>query len=192
MMMKTLLATFAILPAMLMSGQAMAAADGFTTGDVNMRAGPGTHFPRITVLPEGSDVRIYGCLRNRSWCDVAAYRVRGWVHSRYLSIFYSGGGYQPYHPVIRPPVVTFSFGYWDDWYRDRPFYYKRPHYGSNDRPVGGPLNDDRPYSGSAGDDNDVVCVPSPQNYYCDDPGANGGMIPEGGSVNGAVQGGFND
>ena len=143
-------------------------------------------------------------------------RTRGWVHSRYLSIFYAGGGYQPARPVIRPPVVTFSFGYWDNWYQDRPFYHTRPgnvivddNGGFNDpAPSGGGFNDDAPaiiYDnnggfnddgpslGNGGGHNDTKCVPSRRNNYCEGGSAFDDVgEPEGGSVSDGVQGGFND
>lgn len=111
------------------------AADGFVTGNVNMRAGPGTDYPRINVLPQGAPIEVYGCLAGYTWCDVGYYRDRGWVSSRYISLFYDGSQYV-YRPRYEVPAVTFSFGYWDRWYNDRPFYreYRRPREERIDRP----------------------------------------------------------
>lgn len=97
------------------------AAEGFVTGDVNLRAGPSTDYPRIAVVPRGSQVEVYGCLPDYRWCDVGVYRWRGWMSSRYLSIFYDGPYYRS-QPIYRVPSITFGFGYWDRWYRDEPWY----------------------------------------------------------------------
>ncbi|WP_181706761.1 SH3 domain-containing protein [Chthonobacter rhizosphaerae] len=99
---------------------------GYTTGDVNLRAGPGTNYPRIAVVRRGSSVEIHGCLRGYSWCDVSVGYERGWISSRYLDRFYDDRQvYVPQPRYYRPPVVTFGFGYWDRHYRDRDFYRYR-------------------------------------------------------------------
>ncbi len=79
------------------------------------------------MLPEGAPVEVYGCLAGYSWCDVSSYGDRGWVSSRYISIFYDGPNYV-YRPRYVVPSVSFSFDYWDRWYYDRPWYrtYRRP------------------------------------------------------------------
>lgn len=104
------------------------AANAYTTGDVNMRAGPSTGFPRITTLPEGVGVTVHGCTRGWSWCDTSWRGARGWVSARYLESLYQGRRvYVPdYGPRIGVPVITFSFGtYWDRYYHDRPWYRDR-------------------------------------------------------------------
>lgn len=110
----------------LLAPAAAEAANGYTTGNVNMRAGPGVQYPRILVLPAGAPVTIYGCLQGYSWCDVAAYHERGWVSSRYLDSFYDDRRvYVPYQPRVRLPIISFEFGYWDRWYSNRPWYRDR-------------------------------------------------------------------
>jgi uncharacterized protein YraI len=99
-----------------------AQATGFATADVNMRAGPSTEYPRIIVLPEGGELQVFGCVRGYTWCDVGYFQYRGWVSSRYLSIFYDDYTYQPYRPRVVVPIITFDFGYWDTWYPSYPWY----------------------------------------------------------------------
>ncbi|OYZ99089.1 MAG: hypothetical protein B7X99_09340 [Rhizobiales bacterium 17-65-6] len=107
---------FCISVSMAAGATAAAAAPGFTTGNVNMRTGPDTAYPRVTVLPEGVPVEIAGCLDNQSWCDVVYGPYRGWVFGDYLAVMY---GDQPvlvpeYAPVVGIPVVGFNFGnYWN-------------------------------------------------------------------------------
>lgn len=102
------------------------AAPGITTGDVNLRAGPGTNYPRLGVVRRGTEVEIHGCLRGYSWCDISVGYERGWMSSRYIDRFYDDRNvYVPQPRAYRPPVVTFGFGYWDRHYRDRDFYRYR-------------------------------------------------------------------
>ncbi|MBO9648377.1 MAG: SH3 domain-containing protein [Variovorax sp.] len=55
-----------------------------TTRALNVRAGPGTSFRVVTVLPARAQVRVNSCMRGWRWCDITARRNRGWVDSRYL------------------------------------------------------------------------------------------------------------
>lgn len=105
------------------------AAEGFATANVNMRAGPSTAYPAVTVIPAGESIEIYGCLADVPWCDVEFYDGRGWVHGRYIQALYQqrriSVGPRYYRP-LGIPVVVFSFGsYWDRHYRDRDFYRDR-------------------------------------------------------------------
>jgi uncharacterized protein YraI len=105
------------------------AAEGFSTANVNMRAGPSTAYPAVAVIPAGESVEIYGCLADAPWCDVEFYGGRGWVHGRYVQAVYRERrvyvGPEYYRP-LGIPVVVFSFGnYWDRHYRNRDFYRDR-------------------------------------------------------------------
>lgn len=104
-----------------------AAADGFSTGNVNMRAGPGTQYPVITTVYAGTPVEVIGCLSDWSWCDIAWGGARGWVSANYLQLGYEDRRVYvaDYGPRIGLPVIGFSFGYWDDHYRGRPWYRDR-------------------------------------------------------------------
>ncbi len=123
-----IMAGAALLGALCAPGAA-AAANAFTTGNVNMRAGPSTQFPRVTTLPEGVTVTIHGCVSGWSWCDTSWRGWRGWVSGRYLEQLYDGRRVlvPEYGPSVGVPIISFHFGnYWDRWYSDRPWYRDRP------------------------------------------------------------------
>ena len=109
------------------AGSALAQ-NAFTTGNVNMRAGPSTQYPRVTTVPNGSGVDVHGCTSGWAWCDTSWRGLRGWVSANYLQMMYNNRRvYVPeYGPRIGVPTITFQFGnYWDRWYRDRPWYRDR-------------------------------------------------------------------
>jgi len=105
------------------------AANAYTTGNVNSRAGPSVNFPRVTTLPAGVTVTIYGCVSDLGWCDTSWRGQRGWVSSRYLEYLYDDRRVlvQDYGRRIGVPIISFQFGnYWDRYYSDRPWYRDRP------------------------------------------------------------------
>jgi uncharacterized protein YraI len=106
---------------------AASAANAYATSTVNERAGPGTDYPVVTVIPVGSAVTIFGCLSDIAWCDVAYAETRGWVQGDYLQAFYQSQrvAVPVYAPRLGIPIVTFSIVYWDNHYRQRPFYRER-------------------------------------------------------------------
>ncbi len=107
---------------------ALAATIGVATTNVNLRAGPSTGYPVVDVVPRGDEVRVFGCLNDRNWCDVRFDGLRGWMSSNYLAFFESGRRYSGPQAIyrMRAPVITFSFGsYWDNHYRSRNFYRDR-------------------------------------------------------------------
>ncbi|MGY3039344.1 uncharacterized protein YraI [Rhodanobacter sp. TND4EL1] len=104
------------------------AAEGYVTGNVNLRAGPDVSYPLIDQIPAGSEVDVQGCTEGWEWCDVIAFGNRGWVAGNYVEYVYQD------QPVLLPsygarigiPIVTFVIGnYWDNYYRNRPFYRER-------------------------------------------------------------------
>jgi uncharacterized protein YraI len=104
------------------------AADGYVTGNVNLRAGPAPDYPLIALIPAGTEVDVQGCTDGWEWCDVIAYGNRGWVAGNFVEYDYQD------RPVLLPaygaqigiPIVTFVIGsYWDNHYRNRPFYRER-------------------------------------------------------------------
>lgn len=112
------------------------AAAAFSTANVNMRSGPSTRYPAVIVVPAGSRVNIQGCMSSANWCDVSFAGYRGWVSGSYLQTTYSqrrvNVGPQYYRP-LGIPTVTFSIGrYWDDHYRNRPFYRDRDRWRDGD------------------------------------------------------------
>ena len=68
------------------------AADGYLTGDVNLRAGPDPGYPSVAMLSAGTEVAIQGCVDGWSWCDVAVGDNRGWVAGDFLQEEYQSTG----------------------------------------------------------------------------------------------------
>ncbi|MDK1488933.1 SH3 domain-containing protein [Sinorhizobium sp. 7-81] len=105
------------------------AAGGFATANVNMRSGPSTRYPAVTVIPAGESVEIHGCLADLPWCDVSFYGGRGWVAGRYVQAVYRSNRVYLEPEYYRPlgiPTVVFQFDrYWDRNYRGRDFYRDR-------------------------------------------------------------------
>lgn len=102
-----------------------AAADAVTVATVNLRAGPSTAYPVVSVMPAATRVFTHGCLAGYTWCDVAVGPWRGWIAARYIEIVRRGV------PVVLTPtvaasagvaVVTFSKVYWDTYYVGQPWY----------------------------------------------------------------------
>ena len=124
---RKLLGVVAMAATLLTAGAAQAAT-AIATTNVNLRAGPSTQYPAVDVVRSGEDVRVFGCLETRSWCDVGFRGFRGWMSSNYLAIVDTGRRYTGPQVVERigAPVIGFSFGrYWDDIYRSRSFYRER-------------------------------------------------------------------
>ncbi|MEF2072072.1 SH3 domain-containing protein [Consotaella aegiceratis] len=127
-MLKRAIAAIVMTGAVSLPAAAWAQASAIATADVNLRAGPSTRYPVITVVRNRDNVTVYGCLQSRSWCDVGYYGARGWMSSNYLAYLDNGRRYTgaAIVPRMHAPIVTFSFGnYWDRYYRDRPFYRDR-------------------------------------------------------------------
>lgn len=104
------------------------AAEGYVTGNVSLRAGPDSSYPRVTMLRAGTPVAIEGCVDGWSWCDVATDYERGWVSGNFLQEEYQGRRVliPQYGLQIGIPIVSFAFGtYWDDHYRRRSWYGNR-------------------------------------------------------------------
>ncbi|MGY5780584.1 SH3 domain-containing protein [Rhizobium sp. LEGMi135b] len=105
------------------------AAEGFATANVNMRSGPSTAYPAVTMIPVGVPLQINGCLNDTPWCDVSFYGGRGWVAGRYIQATYQSRriyvGPQYYRPLGIPTVVFNFDDYWGRYYRGRDFYRDR-------------------------------------------------------------------
>ena len=133
------------------------AAEGFATANVNMRSGPSTRYPAVTVIPVGTPVEIHGCLSDLPWCDVSFYDGRGWVAGQYVQAEYRQNRVyvEPrYYGTLGIPTVTFELGnYWDRNYRGRDFYRDRDYWRSGSRDRDRYDRDRRPRR-----DNDVIIV----------------------------------
>jgi uncharacterized protein YraI len=79
--------------------------------DLNVRAGPGTEFSVVGVIPGGAPVQVMGC--SGSWCQVAFRGGTGFASASYLAM----GG-----PVGAPVVASGGY-YEDDYYAYGPGTY---------------------------------------------------------------------
>jgi uncharacterized protein YraI len=126
------------------------AADGYVTGNVNLRAGPDAQYPLILTIPAGSAVSVQGCTAGWEWCDVIVPGNRGWVDGYYIQYQYQN---QPvalpaYGAQIGVPIVSFVIAtYWSNYYRNRPFYSQRNSWYSRPIPHRPPPRPVRPPSG---------------------------------------------
>jgi uncharacterized protein YraI len=64
---------------------AMAAGSAVTTGNLNMRTGPGTSYDVMNTMATGSAVTVYGCLIGTSWCFVNFAGMDGWSSANWLA-----------------------------------------------------------------------------------------------------------
>ncbi len=74
------------------------------TDDVRLRAGPGTNFPFMTVVPAGTTVQVLGRNEAANWIYVDFAGARGWIAAwlaavnsnlAALPVTNAGGGWQP-------------------------------------------------------------------------------------------------
>ncbi|MGH9443683.1 MAG: SH3 domain-containing protein [Thermoanaerobaculia bacterium] len=119
---------FASIFVCLVAAGAASAQTAYTTKDANLRAGPSRDYPLVARLPYGTGVQVAGCLNDWSWCDVILPQDRGWIYAGNLDYPYENGQI----PIVTGgvylnlPIVTFSVGpYWDNYYRQRPWYGQR-------------------------------------------------------------------
>lgn len=110
-------------------GLASAAVQGYAIANVNMRSGPSTAYPAVTVVPVGAPVTINGCMSSVNWCDVSFVGGRGWVSGNYVQASYRSNRVYvapDYYQGLGIPTVTFQVdNYWDRYYRGRDFYRER-------------------------------------------------------------------
>ncbi|WP_457586425.1 SH3 domain-containing protein [Ensifer canadensis] len=127
--MKKIVLRAAAICALLLAPAIAEAAEGFATANVNMRSGPSTRYPAVSMIPAGESVEIHGCLADLPWCDVSFYGGRGWVAGRYVQANYRRNRVYVEPQYYRPlgiPTVVFQFDrYWDRNYRGRDFYRDR-------------------------------------------------------------------
>lgn len=82
-----------------------------------LRAGPDDAFPAVSRLRNGANLHVFGCVADRSWCDVQYGRRRG---------FLPRADIRPSPRLDRAPAVDFSVAeYWDAHYQRRPWYPNR-------------------------------------------------------------------
>jgi uncharacterized protein YraI len=126
---------------------AVLAQQAYTTKVVNLRAGPDRGYPLVVVVTANTAVDVHGCVDRYSWCDVTAGPYQGWIYAGNLSSPYENRRVPllGYGAAIGLPIVVFSINsYWNDHYRQRPFYRDRdrwqnrpPHFRPPSRPYPG-------------------------------------------------------
>ncbi len=116
---------------------AMAAAPAAAITDVNLRAGPSTHFPVLRVVPTSARIVTFGCLPDYSWCDVGFNGTRGWLAARYIFL---AGPRVVLTPAVAAPlgiqVVAFNRAYWRAHYAAYPWAGRWPAYAARWRASG--------------------------------------------------------
>lgn len=120
MMFRKLLATLALLGGLATVAPALAAT-AHTTGNVNVRSGPGTGYARLGTLTAGTRVDLRGCEDN--WCNVRGAGLNGWVSANFLTN-YAG---RPPAVVIAPTIVVRPPHRPPHWQRP-PHWHKPPHH----------------------------------------------------------------
>ena len=110
------------------------AAEGVVVVNTPLLAGPDSQFPPVDQVPAGTSVQLNGCLIGYAWCDVSFQNDRGWISGQALEILYQSRRVRIVEvapDVAIVPFVSFEFNsYWDEHYRDRPFYRERDRYAS--------------------------------------------------------------
>lgn len=85
------LATASSGPALADAGDAASPeSEAITRAELNLRAGPGTEFAVVDLLPEGERVRVRGCIEDFRWCAVETEAGLGWAAAAYLQTRYFG------------------------------------------------------------------------------------------------------
>lgn len=121
--------------AMVWATTASASTVAVSTANVNLRAGPATSYPVVTVVPQGARIVTHGCVADYRWCDVAFGIYRGWVSASYIQVIYKGGPVvlsSAVAPAVGVTVVTYGRVYWETYYVAQPWYrswttYYRPY-----------------------------------------------------------------
>lgn len=132
-MTKYFLAVLTGLTLLMGSTAANAATKAVATTDVNLRAGPGTHYPVIKVVPQTGGLITFGCLADYSWCDVRYSGHRGWLAARYIKLIRPGAVITPATAVrVGVPVIRFNQAYWRAHYAAYPWVH---HWSRYVRPV---------------------------------------------------------
>lgn len=121
------LAGVGVAAAAMMPAEASAAINGWTVRGVTQHAGPGRQYPAVGFVPGGVKVRIFGCLRGITQCDISWRGNRGWVRGNALAGFYKNRRVPllSFGVQLGIPYVSFNFGYWDNFYRNKPFFNER-------------------------------------------------------------------
>jgi len=102
-----------------------AATASVAVANVNLRAGPSTAYPVVTVVPTGAAITTFGCVSGYTWCDIGFGPHRGWVAASYIQVVYRGAPVvlaAPIAPSVGVVVVPFNQTYWNRYYTAYPWY----------------------------------------------------------------------
>ena len=69
--------------ALMLSGSAYAQSTVTAATDLNIRSGPGSHYPVVGMIDVNGRADLRGC--NGNWCQVSYRGAEGWAYGRYLS-----------------------------------------------------------------------------------------------------------
>lgn len=139
-MIRRLLAAGALVLSLALPSATLAATPAVTIGTVNLRAGPSTSYPVVTVVSAGTTIVTHGCLADYAWCDVGIGPVRGWMSARWILVSQAGSTVvltPAVAPAVGIGVVTFGKVYWDSYYAGYPFYPRWAAYAPPPVPVYG-------------------------------------------------------
>lgn len=123
--------------ASVLPNSAWAQQQGYTTKQVNLRAGPSRDYPVVVTVPAGISLTVMGCVEGYRWCDVAVGSNRGWAYAGNIVNTYQGNNVPllSYGPAIGVGIVAFSLGsYWDNYYTSYPWYPQRQNWINRPRP----------------------------------------------------------
>ncbi|MER0236981.1 DUF1236 domain-containing protein [Fulvimarina sp. MAC8] len=81
----TALAAGAASIAALLATPSMAQSAVTSTTDLNVRAGPGSNYEIVGVIPTGEAATFDGCTEAGSWCRVTVNGTQGWAAAQYLT-----------------------------------------------------------------------------------------------------------
>lgn len=132
-----------------------AAFNGWTTRPVSQKAGPAEFYPNVGRVPGGVQVRIFGCVRGITYCDVSWRGNRGWVRGNALAGFYKNKRVPlaSFGVQLGVPYITFNFGYWDNYYRGKPWFKERGKWDKNWKGGKDWKDDKKPIGMKSTDDN---------------------------------------
>lgn len=102
-----------------------AAQQAYTTRQVNLRAGPDRGYPQVAYVGARQSVYVNGCINDYRWCDITAGPNRGWAYAKFIEYPYQNRRVVIYDngATLALPIVSFILGsYWNDNYRNRPWY----------------------------------------------------------------------
>jgi uncharacterized protein YraI len=95
------------------------------SGPARLYSGPLRDYPSVRTLRRSTPVRVLGCLRDWTWCDVTYRSTRGWIAGNALRVRHDGRR-RGIGANMDVGVTTFTFGpYWENHYRGGSFYGQR-------------------------------------------------------------------